>query len=200
MFLARSLARLVGVAWTLVLAALGLGIAAYCVDALVGLGSARPDRLLSLPSVRRHVGDFLAQLGAHGPVASLSLLCGVGAVVAGVLLIAGLLASGPRVAVLERDGSEPLGTLSVRRGPMRDMLYALAQRPRQAQIAPRRKLSLKLHGHRGQVTVQATYRPEDDEPAQAQAAIKEAVAPLSEPFSLSVRVRMAQDRAARRVQ
>jgi hypothetical protein len=200
MLLVRSLARLVGLAWMLALAALGLGVAAYSVDALVGLGSVRPDRLLGLPSVRRHVGHFLAQLGAHGPVASLSLLCGVGAVVAGVLLIAGLRGSVPRMAVLERDGSEATGTLSARRGPLREMLYALSQRPRHVQIAARPKLSLPRRGHRGQVAVQATYRPEDAEPAQAQAAIEEALVPLSQPFSLSVRVRMTQDRAARRVQ
>jgi hypothetical protein len=200
MLLVRSFARLVGFAWILALAALGLGVAAYCVDALVGLGSVRPDRLLGLRSVRRHVGHYLAQLGAHGPVASLSLLCGVAAVLAGALLIVGLVGSSRRVAALERDGSEFTGILSARRGPLRDMLHALAQRQRRIQIVSRPKLSIKRRGRRGQVTVQAAYRPNQEEPKPAHAAIKEALTPLSEPFGLSVRVRMTQDRATRRVQ
>ena len=65
------------------LALFGLAVAMYCVDALVGLGSVRPDRLLHLPSVRDHVGHFLNQLAAPGSTAGLALLCGLGAMLPG---------------------------------------------------------------------------------------------------------------------
>jgi len=61
----RALTRLVGTLWMLALALLGLGLALYCFDGFISLGSARRDRLLGLPSVRRHVGHFLGQLAAQ---------------------------------------------------------------------------------------------------------------------------------------
>src|ERR1700727_3903961 len=87
----RPLVRLIGVLWMFGLALLGLAIALYCVDALVGLGSIRPDRLLHLPAVRRHVGRFLNQLAAPGGTAGLALLCGLGAMLIGILLLLGVL-------------------------------------------------------------------------------------------------------------
>lgn len=197
MLLARLIARLVSLVWLLALAALGLGVAAYCLDALVGLGSARPDRLLSLPSVRGHVGRFLDELGAHGPVATLSLLCGVGAVLAGLVLIVGLVGPGERVALLEDD--QRRGTLAARQGPLRDMLRALANEPRRAEVAKRPKLTLRRRGRGGRLTVHGEYFATDDEPEQARQAIKHALEPLSAPFALTVRIRMAAEPAKRRV-
>lgn len=43
MLLARPLARLVGAIWMVVIALLGIGVALYCVDAVINLGSVRPD-------------------------------------------------------------------------------------------------------------------------------------------------------------
>ncbi|MGZ6669485.1 MAG: hypothetical protein ACXVH3_32910, partial [Solirubrobacteraceae bacterium] len=93
MVLLRALARLIGAVWMLVLALLGLGIALYCFDALISLGSARPDRLLNLARVRRHLGRFLDQIAAPGPTAGVALLCGLGAMLLGVLLLLGTLRS-----------------------------------------------------------------------------------------------------------
>ena len=73
MSLLRVFGRMVGVVWMLVLALFGLAVAMYCVDALVGLGSVRPDRLLGLPGVRRHVGRFLDQVAAPGSTAGLEI-------------------------------------------------------------------------------------------------------------------------------
>src|ERR1700744_6104424 len=104
MALLRVLARMVGVIWMLVLALFGLAVAMYCVDALVGLGSIRPDRLLDLPGVRDHVGRFLNQIAAPGPTAALALLCGLGAMLLGILLLIGILGRRKqRLVMLERD-------------------------------------------------------------------------------------------------
>jgi len=195
---ARLLARLVSLLWLLALAAIALGVAAYCLDGLVGLGSARPDRLLSLPDVRRHVGRFLDQLGAHGPVATLSLLCGVGAVVAGLILLVGLV--GPRKRAVSLEDNSTNGTLSAREGPMRGMLHTLANQPREAEVAKRPKLSLGYrHRHRPRVTVRGEYFAADDDPEEAQQAIEHALQPLTAPFGLTVRVHLAAERAQRRV-
>jgi hypothetical protein len=66
-----------GVVWALLLAVLALGVSLY---SLIGLGHARPDRLVHLGTVRRETGRFLAQLQAPGPIAAISLLCGLAAV------------------------------------------------------------------------------------------------------------------------
>src|ERR1700748_3491662 len=106
MTLLRSLARGIGVVWMLALALVGLGIALYCFDAVIALGSARPDRLLSLVSVRRHVGTVLQQLATPGPTAALALLCGLGAMLLGVLLLTAIARSNKqRLAMLEQDTS-----------------------------------------------------------------------------------------------
>jgi hypothetical protein len=198
MLLARLFARLVGLVWLLALAALGLGIAMYCLDGLVGLGSARPDRLLDLPDVRDHVGRFLAQMGAHGPVAALSLLCGVGALAAGLLLICGLVGPGERRLRLRHDRTT--GTLSARRRTLRSMLHALANEPHEAHVAKRPTLSHGPHHRHGpRVTVRGQYFLAAGGADQAKQAIERELQPLTGPFGLIVRIRMAADQPRRRV-
>src|ERR1700748_1692611 len=91
MALLRPLARLIGFIWMVVLALFGLAVAMYCVDALVGLGSVRPDLLLHLQSVRDRVGRVLERLAAPGSTAGLALLCGLGAMLLGIVLLIGVL-------------------------------------------------------------------------------------------------------------
>lgn len=104
MIVLRPLVRLIGLLWLLALALVGLRVALYCLDGLVGLGSARPDRLAGLGSVRRSVGRLLDQLAAPGSLAWLSLLCGIAAVLVGLLLLVGLLRRArERLVLLELD-------------------------------------------------------------------------------------------------
>ena len=120
MSLLRAFARVVGVVWLVVLALFGLGVAMYCVDALVSLGSIRPDRLLHLPSVRQHVGRFLGQIAAPGLTAGLALLCGLAAILLGILLLTGVLGRrNQRLAVLEQ--AHRTGVIAARRRPLADM-------------------------------------------------------------------------------
>ncbi len=186
MLLLKALSRLVGMIWMLVLALVGLGVALYCLDGVISLGSVRPDRLLGLPGVRKHVGRFLEQVAARGTTAGLALLCGLGAMVIGLLLLRGLLGSRKqRLAVLEHDTDN--GTLAARPGTLRDMARALAEQAPDASSVKRPKLSLSRRGRRGRLKVTAS-RPATSDPRELQNELKERLEPISEPFHLRSRI------------
>ncbi len=192
MLLLRALARLVGALLMLALALVGLGIAMYCFDGFIGLGSARPDRLLGLPSVRRHVGHFLSQLAAPGSTAALALVCGLGAMLIGLLLLAGTLRSRrERLVVLDRDRSD--GTLAATPRTLREMSRALAEDTKGATSVKRPKLRMSRRGTRGRLTVTAS-RARTSDRREVERAVKERLEPITEPFGLrpGVRVRLGQ--------
>jgi hypothetical protein len=197
MVLLRAITRLVGALWMLVLALLGLGIALYCFDALISLGSARPDRLLDLPAVRRHVGHFLDQIASPGPTAGLALLCGLGAMLLGILLLLGTLRSRQqRLAVLEHDTSN--GTLAARPRPLGAMARALAEQAPGATSVKRPKLALSRRGSRGRLTVTAS-RARTSDRREVERVLKERLEPISEPFHLKPRVRVVLGERGERV-
>jgi hypothetical protein len=198
MALLRPLVRLIGVLWMLVLALFGLGVALYCFDGLVGLGSARPDRLLHLPSVRDHVGHFLDRLAAPGSTAGLALLCGLGAMVLGILLLAGVLGRRQeRLVILEQDSET--GAIAARRKPLTDMARALAEPVRGVTSVKRPKLSLSRGGARGTLIFNATKTRTADS-QELQAAVEQAVEPITKPFNLNSRVRVRLGESGNRVQ
>src|ERR1700733_11422901 len=161
MWVLRPLVRLIGVLWMLVLALFGLGVALYCVDALVGLGSIRPDRLLHLPDVRRHVGRFLDQLAAPGGTAGLALLCGLGAMLIGFLLLVGVLRSRKQpLAILESGNSS--GVLAAKPGPLREMEKSLAEQTSGATSVKRPKLMLSRRGTRGRLRMTVAHARTSD--------------------------------------
>jgi hypothetical protein len=198
MRLLRPLVRLIGFLWMLALALFGLGVALYCVDALVSLGSVRPDRLLHLPSVRDHVGHFLDQLAAPGSTAGLALLCGLGAMLLGLLLLVGVLGRRQqRLVILESD--DQTGAIAARRRPLRDMARALAEPTNGATSVKRPKLALSRRGTGGTLKVIAT-RTRTADPRELQTALQTAVEPITEPFGLKSRVRVRLGESGSRVQ
>ncbi len=198
MLLLRALTRLVGALLMVALALLGLGIALYCLDGLLTLGSVRPDRLLQLPTVRRQVNHFLEQIAAPGSTAWLALLCGLGAIVIGVLLLLGLLRSSKRrLAILESDNAT--GTIAARPGPLRAMARTLAARAPGATNVRKPRLALSRPGDRGRLRISAS-RARTSNPHAVESAISEHVQPLSEPFRLRTRVRVRVGERGERVQ
>jgi hypothetical protein len=194
----RTLARVVGVIWMVALALFGLGVAMYCVDALVSLGTIRPDRLLHLPSVREHVGRFLNQVAAPGVTAGLALLCGLGAVLLGFLLLLGVLGRRrQRLAILESDHAT--GTVAARRRPLSDMVRALAESADGVTSMKRPKVSLSRRGTGGTLQINTT-RTRTTDPRGLTAAVQTAVEPISEPFALRPRVRVRLGDSGSRVQ
>jgi hypothetical protein len=194
--LLRVLSRVVGAVLMIALALLGLGVALYCFDGLVSLGSIRPDRLLHLPSVRRHVGHVLLDLRLPGTTAGLALLCGLGAIAIGVLLLIGLLAPRRRhIAVLEDDDA---GVLGARPAVLRTMAQALAQQSGAATEVRRPALRLRRRGTGGRLTVRAS-RSSTSEQAEVVDALRQRLAPLTDPFSLRPRIRVVPGEDGERV-
>ena len=192
------LARLIGAVWMIALALFGLGVAMYCFAAVITLGSARPDRLLDLPSVRSHVGRWLDQVAAPGSTAGLALLCGLGAMLLGVLLLIGVLGRRKqRVAILDHDNSD--GTVAARPRPLRDMTLALAEQARGATSIKRPRLSLSRRGTRGRLKLNAT-RTRTSDPQEVKDAVISAVQPISDPFHLKPRVQIRLGESGNRTQ
>jgi hypothetical protein len=198
MLLARALARLIGAIWMLVIALLGLGVALYCLDAVINLGSIRPDRLLDLSSVRGHVGRFLTQVAAPGSTAGLALLCGLGTMAIGGLLLVGTLRSSrQRLAVLEADSGT--GIVAARPRVLAAMSRYLAEQTEGATKVRRPRLSLSRSGRRGRLTLRTT-RTRTSDPRTVRQALTDAVAPVSEPFALRARVSVKLSEGRGRVQ
>lgn len=197
MLVLRALRRVIGVLLMLALALLGLGVALYCLDGFIRLGSVRPDRLLHLSDVRRHVGHFLEQIAAPGPTAGLALLCGIGAMLLGLAILVGTLRSSrQRLAVLDTvDG----GTLAVRPRTLRAMAGVLAERADGATAVKRPRIALSRHGTRGRLKVTAS-RSRTAERQAVEQAIRDRLAPISQPFNLRPRVRVRSGERGERVQ
>jgi hypothetical protein len=198
MLLWKALVRMVGLLLMLALGVVALGIAFYCLDGLIRLGSSRPDRLLHLSSVRRHVGHFLDQIAAPGPTAALALVCGLGGIALGLLLILGLLRSPKqRLAVLAAEDTGD-GTLGARPRVLRDMTRALAEQSPAATSIDRPKLRIARGVRRGRVTVIAS-RTRTTDPTEVQRTVTERLEPISGPFRLAPRVRVRLGERGERV-
>lgn len=198
MVLLRVLARAVGALLMVCLALAGLGLLLFSLDAFIQMGSVRPDRLLQLPAVRDDVGGFLHRMAMPGPTAGLALLCGLAAIVAGILLLTGVLAPRrQRLLVLERDNDE--GRLAARPAPLRDMARALATSVSGATAVTRPRLRRGGRLRHSRLTVTAA-RSRTHDPQQVERDISARLQPLADPFSLRTRVHVRSAEAGERVQ
>ena len=196
--LLRVMARLVGSLLMVVLALFGLGVAAYCFDGFIGLGAARPDRLLGLPAAQRDVGHFLAQLATPGNTAGLALICGIGTILLGLLLLRALLGSSKeRLVVLDTDADG--ATLAARRRALQSMAKVLAEQAPGITNVKRSKLTLSRRGTRGRLKVIAS-RHRTSERDEVQRAVRSQLEPISGPFNLKPRVRVHLGQSGERVQ
>ena len=197
MVLLRMFAQLIGMLLALALALVCLGVALYCLDGLISLGSIRPDRLLHLPDVRQHVGHFLAQIAAAGSTADLALAGGVVAVLVGVVLLIGTLRSSrERLVVLDSTDD---GVLAAQPRTLRAMVQALAEQASGATSIKRPRLKLSRRGTRGRLMVAAS-RTRTSDASEVESAIDRLIEPISGPFHLRTRVQVREGEAGERVQ
>ena len=127
--LARVLVRLVAFLLLVLLAVAGLAVAVFSIDTgTTGPSLGRLAELLHLASLRDTVGAWLDQLEASGSVAVVGGLCGLGAVLVGLVLLAGLLV--PRRERLITMPSAVSGDLAARRRPLAQVAQTLAEQAR----------------------------------------------------------------------
>jgi len=197
MILLRALARLITFVLLLALAVTGLVVAIFSIRG--------EDRPLSIPALaenlrlhdlRETVGDFLDQLEAPGDIALLSALCGLGALLLGLMLLAGALSSRKeRLMVLEREDGT---TLAARRRPLGQVAAALVEQAKGV-TATKVKVKPKRRREGGWVEVTA-IRTADATDGDVKQAASEALAPLTDDFGLRARVRPKLGEAGQRVQ
>ena len=198
MVLMRALARVTGMLLMIALALVCLGVALYCLDGLISLGSIRPDRLLHLTSFRHHVGHFLAQIAAPGSTAGLALAGGVVAVLLGLMVLIGTLRSSKeRLVILPGSGGD--GTLAARPRTVRVMAQALAEQAVGATAITRPTLRSSRRGTRGQLIVTASQSGTSDA-KEVEAAVISELEPITGPFGLRPRVQVREGQAGERVQ
>jgi hypothetical protein len=186
--LARALARVVTVLLLVLLALAGLVLAIFC----IGTGTSGPSlgglaALLNLAELRETVGGWLAGLEAPGSVAVIGLLCGVGAMLLGLLLLAGLFV--PRRERLVTLISDERGTLAARRRALGQAAAALVEQTRGVTSARVRVRPFRRAG--GRLTVRAARaRPAD--PGELQRQVRAKLTALTDPFKLKARVEVAR--------
>jgi hypothetical protein len=189
--LARALVRLVSFVLLVVLALAGLVLAIFCISTgTSGASLGGLARLLHLSDLRDTVGAWLSQLAAPGPVAVTAALCGLGAILLGLLLLVGILV--PRRERLLRLAGDERGTVAARRRPLAQAATSLAEQVRgvtdaRARVRPRRRAG-------GRLSVRASRSSHGDS-AQLQSAVRDQLTGLTEPFALTARVEIRQARA-----
>jgi len=192
MVLLQTLVRVISFVLLVALALAGLAAAVFAVVGLTQLAD-----LAALSSFRDTVGGFLRAIEADGPTARVAALAGLGGLLLGLLLLAGILIPRrERLVTLERS---PEGTLAARRRPLGQVAGALAEQTRgvteaQAKVRPRRR------GGGGTVRLTAVRtRPTDAK--QVKDAVGEQLRSLTGPFALKAKVAVrAPDGRRSRVQ
>jgi hypothetical protein len=195
--LLRAIARVVTFALLVVLAVCGLAIAIFSIGwsrtgdfNLPGLA-----RLVHLGDLRDQVGELLRDLEAPGSVAGIAALCGVAAVALGLLLLVGALGRRRERLVILQTSDD--GNLAARRRVLARIAGALAEQPRGV-TATKVKVSAGKRGG-GRLAVGTDYS-RTQQPQDVRQRTQRALAPLTEPFGLRVRVTPRLGERGRRVE
>jgi len=154
----------------------------------IGTGTGGPSlahlaSLLHLASFRDTTGDWLSDLEAPGSVATIAGLCGIGAMLLGLLLLVGLLV--PRRERLVTLAHDETGTLAARRRPLAQIVTALVEQVRGVTEARVRVRSRRRGG--GRLAVRAS-RTRPSEPSEVRRTVQEQLAGLTQPFALTTRI------------
>lgn len=185
MIVLRALSRLVTF---VLLAALAVGGAAVAVCSIGSEGALSLPWLadqLRLADVREEIRDFLGTLERPGPVALGSGAAGLGAVVLGLLLLAGTLwPRRERLTVLDRGDT---GTLAATGRALSRAAASLVEGVR-GLSTKRVKLRPRRRGTGARVDVNVV-RPETLSSDEAERRADRALRPLAESFALRPRIR-----------
>jgi hypothetical protein len=194
--LLRALVRVLAFVLLLALALAGLAAAVFSIQGgTETLSYNELASLVGLPEARDAISGWFGQIAADGPIAVVALLCGLGAILLGLLLIAGVLV--PRrerlIALEQRED----GTLAARRRPLASVARTLTEQARGVTQAKVRARPRRRSG--GILTVRADRTRQTDE-AAARSAVEAELEPLVGPFDLRTRVASRVGEAGSRVQ
>jgi hypothetical protein len=184
--IARTLARLVGFLLLVALSLLGLAAAVFAIqggDAT--LSYPQLAEWLGLPELRDEVGTLYERLEADGPVAIVSLLAGLAAVLVGLTLVVGALAPRrEREATLEQSDE---GRISARRRPLARAAEVLARRAGGVGDVKARVLPSWRGGGRLRVRADLTRKAAED-PGAVRREVEQSITPLTGPFELRCKI------------
>jgi hypothetical protein len=188
-YVLKPIARLVTFVLLLALAIVGLLAA---VSGIVGVASVA--EAVRLPEIRDVVGGWLQSIDGPSELPRATALLALGAVLLGLLLLAGALGRTPdRLVVMEeRDG----GTLGARPRALGQAADALIGRVRG--ITDRR-VRVRARRGRGRLDVRATHTRAIEARA-VESEVSSALAPLSDAFGVQTRVRPQLADDGRRVE
>jgi hypothetical protein len=182
--LARLVVRLVTLLGLIALSVAGALVAVFCISGgRTGPSLTQGAKDAHLPQLRDTTAHWLGQIEAHGSVAVIAGLCGLGAVLLGLILVVGLfLPRRERLVTLE-EGEH--GRLAARRRPLAQIATALVTRQpaiasARVRVRPRRRAG-------GRVAVKAS-RTRRSNAAEVQASVRKQLANLDEPFNLTPRI------------
>jgi hypothetical protein len=193
----RVLARIVVLVLLVALSLVGLAVAVFSIQ-----GGDRPlsppglaEQAL-LPEAEDEVGGYLGQLEAPGPLAKRSALAGAGAVLAGILLLLGVLAPRRERLVVFHEGAQ--GRLAARRRPLAGAAEALAVRVRGVTTA---KARVRPPGRmRGGELRMRVSRRRDQQDREVEQRVHGALAPLVGPARVRPRVEARAGKRGARVE
>lgn len=194
---ARVLARAVGVLALLVLALTGAALAIFSIQGgTATLSLPNLAELLGLSSLRDSVADLLGAVEADGPLALLSALGGIGAILIGALLVIGALTrQRERLFESAADAEGEEGRISARPRPLASAAAELARGTEGITAATARA---RLSRRGGRIRVDALHRGQGAEALQGR--VDAAVAPLRMPFGADTRVGLSQAGKGNRVE
>jgi hypothetical protein len=196
MILLRLLVRVLSFLLLLALALAGLAAAIFSIQGgKETLSYHNLASLIRLPETRDASSGWFDQLGADGPVAVIALLCGLGAIVLGLLLIAGVLIPRRERRVALEDSQA--GLLDARRRPLAGAARALAEQARGVTEAKVRARPRRRTG--GTLRVRAD-RTRQTDANQARRSIEDQLKPLTEPFAMRVKIASRRGGRGSRVQ
>jgi hypothetical protein len=196
MILLRLLVRVLSFLLLLALALAGLAVTVFSIQGgEETLSYHNLASLIQLPQARDAISGWFGQLGAGGPVAVIALLCGIGAIALGLLLIAGvLIPRRERRVALEHNEA---GLLDARRRPLAGAARALAEQTRGVTEAKVRARPRRRMGGTLRVRADRTRQTDAD---QARRGIEDQLKPLTEPFAMRVKVASRNGGRGSRVQ
>ena len=194
--LLHALVRVLAFVLLLALAVVGLAAAVFSIQGgTETLSYSELASMAGLPEARDAISGWCDQIAADGSIAVVAVLCGVGAILLGLLLIVGVLV--PRRERLITLEQREDGTLAARRRPLALVARTLAEQARGVTEAKVRARPRRRAG--GTLTVRAARTRQTDE-ATARSGVEAQLEPLVGPFDLRTRVASRVGEAGSRVQ